>query len=121
MANNSPKSARSASLFARLEDFLQGVPLLSQGLPAHYLPRIIFCFVLGLSYIGGMHQHQQRLYRLTKLEGEVEEWRTAYMSRQAEYMWASKQSAIAKKAAELGLVDNTTPPIVLPPLPYEGK
>ena len=82
----------------------------SQGLPVQYLPYILFFVVLGIFYIGNSHYADKTIRKIDKLEQEVEDLRADYTTLKSEYMFASKQSEVAKQVKKLGLEESEEPP-----------
>jgi FtsZ-binding cell division protein ZapB len=48
--------------------------------------------------------------KIDKMQVEVEELRADYTSLKSEYMFASKQTEVARKVKKLGLKESYTPP-----------
>jgi phage shock protein A len=66
--------------------------------------------VLGIFYIGNSHYADKTIRKIDKLEQEVEDLRADYTTLKSEYMFASKQSEVAKRVKKLGLVESQEPP-----------
>ena len=81
-----------------------------EGLPARYLPHIAYIVAFGILYIGNNHWVERSVRKIDKMQLEVEEYRADYTSLKAEYMFASKQSEVARKVKELGLKESLVPP-----------
>ena len=114
MASNSYKvtNSRSArgSLFSWLQHKLSLEGLFDEGIPAKYIPKILFVTVLIVIYIGNNHYSEKAARKIEQLETQVEELRADYTSLKADYMYGSKQSEVAKKVKKLGLEENEIPP-----------
>lgn len=102
--------AGQSSFFSWLHDKLSLQGMFDEGIPAKYIPKILFVTVLIVIYIGNNHYAEKTARRIEQLESEVEELRADYTSLKADYMYASKQSEVAKKVKKLGLEENETPP-----------
>ena len=111
MSKNTYKSAKKRGLFAYLEQKLQLKGSLAQALPEHYLPRILFLFVIGILYVGNTHYHEKMVRKISQLTHEVDALKVDYTTLKADYMFDSKQSEIAKRAAKLGLAVPLSPPL----------
>lgn len=75
-----------------------------------YLPFIIFLFVLGLFYIANGYYADDKIREYNRLNRELNELRTSYITSKSELMFISKQSEVAKQAAALGLKTTASPP-----------
>lgn len=115
MASNTFKShkGKSRSIFSKIESSLRAQGMLSDGVPIHLLPRILFVFVLLLLYIGNSHHAEKTVRKINRLETEVEDLRADYTTMKAEYMLSGKQSEVAQKVAPLGLKESLNPPYKL--------
>jgi len=98
------------SLFSWIQQILSLDKILEEGIPVKYIPQILFVTFLTIFYIGNNHYAEKTIRKIEKLEIEVEEYRADYTSLKADYMFASKQSEVARKVKELGLVENKMPP-----------
>ena len=81
------------------------------GFPVKYMPKEIFAVLLGIVYVWNNHYAERSTRTLDKLEGEVEDLRADVTTLEAEYMYSSKQSEVAKKVKDLGLEESKEPPI----------
>jgi len=105
---NSDKQS-AGSIFSFLDKKL-GIDKESEGLPVQYLPYFLFFVILGIFYIGNSHYADKTIRKIDKLEQEVEDLRADYTTLKSEYMFASKQSEVAKRVKKLGLVESQEPP-----------
>ena len=118
MAKNLPKEppvekkrkGRRSGVFGWIERAIKMDSLFEEGVPVYYLPYVLFVVVLGLFYIGNTHYADKTNRKIIKLEREVEDLRADYTTLKADYMYSSKQSEVAKKVKELGLVESQEPP-----------
>lgn len=104
-----PKRKR-ASVFSFIEEKLKLDFAFEQGLPVRYLPYILFFTALGIFYIGNGHYGEKAIRKIDVLQVEVENLRADYTSMKAAYMFASKQSEVARKVEPFGLYESSTPP-----------
>lgn len=81
-----------------------------QGLPVRYLPYILFLTAIGIFYIGNSHYGEKSIREIDSIQTEVENLRADYTSLKAEYMFASKQSEVAKNVQSLGIYESSVPP-----------
>ncbi len=101
---------KRASVFSFLEEKLKLDLAFEQGLPVRYLPYILFFTVIGIFYIGNGHYGEKAIRKIDTLQTEVENLRADYTSMKAAYMFASKQSEVARKVEPFGLYESSTPP-----------
>jgi hypothetical protein len=106
-----PKPRRNTwSLFSFLENYLRLDGIFEHGLPVRYIPHILFVTALGIVYIGNIHYAEKNIRLQEKLKHEVDEMRSEYTTLKAEYMYDSKQSAVADRVDSLGLYESSVPP-----------
>lgn len=114
MAGNTFKvnTGRSSqqSLFVLLDEKLRISALFKEGLPVRYLPKAMFVVFICLLYIANNHWAERMVRKIDALQTEVEELRADYISLKSEYMFAGKQSEVAKRVKAMGLRESRTPP-----------
>ena len=98
------------SIFSRLESLLKIDEAFAHGVPVRYLPHVLFVTVIAIFYIGNSHYAEKNIRKIDRLQGEVEDLRADYTTLKAEYMFASKQSEIAKYVKKLGIKESLRPP-----------
>lgn len=74
------------------------------------IPFAIFIVFLLLIHIWNAHNVEKVIRRTDKLNSEIKELRSEYISILSELMSESKQSAVAAKLDTLGIKELTTPP-----------
>ncbi len=84
--------------------------MLDSGFPVKYLPKIVFAVLLGVVYVWNTHYAERTVRKIDKLETEVEDLRADVTTLEADYMYSSKQSEVAKKVKALGLEESKEPP-----------
>ncbi|HEX8545687.1 MAG TPA: FtsL-like putative cell division protein [Cytophagaceae bacterium] len=104
-----PKVERK-NLFKSLESKFRLDQVFKNGLPAQYLPYVLYISIILVLYIGNAHYAERTIRRIDKLKTEVEDLRADYTTLKAELMYASKQSEVAKKVKMLGLEESKRPP-----------
>lgn len=102
---------KGISLFHLLDRYTRMDVLFQDGLPVRYLPYILYLMVVALFYIGNTHYAEKTVRRIDRTKSETEDLRADYTTLKSEYMYASKQSEVAKGVANLGLVESSTPPV----------
>lgn len=98
-----------SSIFSKIESKL-GIDALEEGLPIRFLPYILFITGLILFYIGNSHYAERKIRKIDKLQAEVEDLRADYTTLKADYMFAGKQSEVAKRVKNIGLQESKNPP-----------
>ncbi|MGW8121366.1 FtsL-like putative cell division protein [Roseivirga echinicomitans] len=83
---------------------------LETGLPVKQLPKVAFALVLGVIYVWNSHFAEKASRKIDKLETEVEDLRADVTTLEADYMYSSKQSEVAKNVKKLGLEESKEPP-----------
>lgn len=74
------------------------------------LPFVLFCSVLALLYIANAHTVEKRIRKINKLENELKDLRSEYISLKSELMYLSKQSEVAKRVEPAGLKELRSAP-----------
>ncbi len=111
MDKNTYKSRKKKCLFTYLERTIRFKELSFHGLPGHSIPRLLFLFFISIFYVGNTHYHEKLVRKIGQLEQEVDTLRVDYTTLQADYMFDSKQSEVAKRVAKLGLYETPYPPL----------
>lgn len=83
---------------------------LETGLPVKHLPKVAFALVLGIFYVWNSHYAEKANRNIKKLETEVDDLRADVTTLEADYMYSSKQSEVAKNVKKLGLEESKEPP-----------
>lgn len=104
---------KRSGFFSILDAMLRIDEELQQVIHVRFLPQIIFLTFLAILYIGSRHYAEKKIRSISTLEREVEDLRADYTTLKADYMFASKQSEVAKKAAKIGLTETNTPPKII--------
>jgi cell division protein FtsL len=100
----------SSSIFSLLGEKLKLDSVFDGGLPSKYIPHTLFLTAIGICYIGNNHWAEKTIRKIDNIQVEVEELRADYTSLKADYMFASKQSEVARKVRKSGLRESSTPP-----------
>ena len=108
------------SIFSVLEGSLRIPVLFENGLPVKYMPKVLFVAGLVIFYIGNSHYADSTIRKIDKLKVEVEDLRADYTTLKSDYMFASKQSEIARSVDRLRIKETLEPPkkIVIDELEY---
>jgi hypothetical protein len=78
-----------------------------------WVPFGLMTFLLLLFYIFNQHHAVKALKRKDQLKTRIKELRAEYISIQSDLMMRSKQSEMAEKVSELGLIELRKPPVKL--------
>ncbi|MEQ8245749.1 FtsL-like putative cell division protein [Fulvivirga sp.] len=104
------KEQKGGSVFSKLENLLKLDAAFQSGIPVRFVPHILFVAFIGLFYIGNSHYAEKNVRKIDALEKEVEDLRADYTTLKADYMFAGKQSEVAKNIARKGITESLRPP-----------
>jgi hypothetical protein len=104
------KEGKKKSLFSLLQSAVGLENIFENGLPVRYLPYIFFLTGMGIFYIGNSHYTEKTIRKIDKMQVEVEDLRADFTTLKSDYMFASKQSEVAKKVRAMGLIESSIPP-----------
>lgn len=112
----SKSAARGKGFFSLLDKVLPMDESIGEVIHLRFLPQILFVATLCVIYIGSRHYAEKKIRNIDKLETAVEDLRADYTTLKADFMYASKQSEVAKEAARIGLKESNVSPykIVIP-------
>ncbi|SEJ80029.1 hypothetical protein SAMN05192553_11437 [Cyclobacterium xiamenense] len=96
--------------FAFMEQKLDISGLLGEQVPVKLVPPFLYAAFLAMLYIWSNHQAENTIRKIERTQQEVEDLRADVTTLEAEYMFSSKQSEVAKKIQPLGLVELEEPP-----------
>ncbi len=74
------------------------------------LPFLFYLALLGLCYIANGYYAQSKDREYDKLNAQIQDLHSRYVIAQAQLMYLSKESEVAKMAAPLGLKESLVPP-----------
>ena len=74
------------------------------------IPFLLFLFGIGIFYIGNSHYSEGGIIGMEKLNRELKELRSEFISTRSELMFVSKQSEVAKAVGPLGIYESVVPP-----------
>ena len=66
--------------------------------------------VLAILYIGNGYYADSKIRQVNKVNNQLKELRSEYISTKSDLMFASKQSEVAKMALQIGLKEPIVPP-----------
>ncbi len=105
--NSKPKGK---GFFGWVSGWIKRDSTLGESFPVKYLPKVAFAVLLGIVYVWNSHYGERANREINKLETEVEDLRADVTTLEADYMFSSKQSEVAKKVKSIGLEESKEPP-----------
>ncbi|HEY8396448.1 MAG TPA: FtsL-like putative cell division protein [Flavihumibacter sp.] len=78
-----------------------------------HMPFFLFLSGLAVLYIYNGHYSDKIIKSISRTNKELKELQFEYKTMKSEVMFRSKQTEIAKAVAPLGLMELTTPPVVI--------
>jgi len=104
------QESKGGGLFSYLQEKMSLNSVFEDGIPVNYLHKILFITALAIIYIANNHWTERMIRKIDKTQVEVEELRADYTTIKSAYMYASKQTEVARKVKKLGLEESHTPP-----------
>lgn len=77
------------------------------------IPFLIFLALLGSLYIANNYNAEKNIRNADKINKEIKELQSEYISLKSELMFRSNQSEVARLASPLGLKESKEPPFKL--------
>jgi len=77
------------------------------------LPFFLFLSALAVVYIYNGHYSDKIIKSISRTNKELKELQFEYKTIKSEVMFRSKQTEVAKAVAPLGLMELTTPPVII--------
>lgn len=87
---------------------------LNDGMIIQHVPHFIFLTFLGLLYIFNNYYADRMVRHINALDKQVDVLRVDYNTLKYDYIYSSKQSEIAEKVKQYGLIENQKPPYRIP-------
>lgn len=113
MAGNQYKKSKPVRGESALSRWLRTQPwwgAVRRGFTVEQVPRLVFLVFLAILYIANSHAADRTYRRLAQLQSDVEDLRVDYTTLKADYMYAGKQSEVARRVAHLGLEESVRAP-----------
>lgn len=107
-----PKKKQAHKVFVRSAfDVINGNFLTNKS-SLKQAPFVLFLTVVALFYIANSYYAERKIRQINKINNELKELRSEYITSKSKLMFVSKQSEVAKTAEEMGLPikESTTPP-----------
>ena len=83
---------------------------LIDSLSNNYVVKIFYVLFFVLMYIGNQHFVEKKIREINKMEEEVEELRTYFITIKNNYMFSKKESEVLKRVKKIGLESSKVPP-----------
>ena len=83
---------------------------LSKDNVIHQLPFILFLTLIGLGYIANGYYAEKSVREISRINTELKELKSEYITTKSELMFMSNQSEVARASAPFGLKESTVPP-----------
>lgn len=96
--------------FAFIERKMDVSTLVGENVPIKLVLPLLYASFLAMVYIWSNYKAENTIRKIDKLQQEVEDLRADVTTLEAEYMYASKQSEVAKKIQPLGIIEIEEPP-----------
>lgn len=74
------------------------------------LPYIFFLSFLGIIYIANGYQAERTVRELNKVDNDLKEMHSEYITIKSDLNFKSKQSQVAQATERYGIIESTTPP-----------
>lgn len=105
----SSKPRKKGVLAKGLSSVFSGT-FLSSDKSLKHLPFILFLALLAILYIANGYYADDKIREVNKINNQLKELRSEYISTKSDLMFASKQSEVAKTAESIGLKEPVVPP-----------
>lgn len=74
------------------------------------LPFILFLTLIAMCYISNTYYAERTVRKINQVSNEIKELRSEYITTKSDLMFISKQSEVARAAAEYGIRESVVPP-----------
>lgn len=107
---NKPSKPGKKGVLAKGLSKIFGGSFLSDDRAVQHIPFILFLALIAILYIANGYYADDKIREVNKINNQIKELRTEYISSKSDLMFISKQSQVAKAVAPLGLKE----PVVAP-------
>lgn len=108
--SNKSKGGGKKNLFTMIDEKINITGLIGEGIPVRLVPPFLYAATLALIYIWSNHRAENTIRKIERVQQEVEDLRADVTTLEADYMYSSKQSEVAKKIEILGIYEIDAPP-----------
>lgn len=105
-----PKPRKKGVLAKGLSAVFSGTFLTNEKTLKH-LPFVMFLALLAILYIANGYYADDKIREVNKINNQLKELRSEYISTKSDLMFVSKQSEVAKAAEPLGIKEPVVPPM----------
>jgi hypothetical protein len=102
MSQESENTTEGRGVAKRILGVLDG-SFLTRDNMLNNIPFLLFLFSIGIFYIGNSHYSEGTVIGMERLNREIKELRSEFISTRSELMFVSKQSEVAKSVAHMGI------------------
>lgn len=107
-----PKKRKKGVLAKVLSSVFSGTFLTSENSIRH-VPFILFLAFVAILYIANGYYADDKIREVNRINNELKELRSEYISTKSDLMFVSKQSEVAKSAEPLGIKEPIVPPMII--------
>jgi hypothetical protein len=105
-----PKPGKKGVLAKGLSAVFSGTFLTNEKTLKH-LPFLLFLALIAILYIANGYYADDKIREVNKINNELKELRSEYISVKSDLMFVSKQSEVAKSVELMGLKEPVVPPM----------
>ena len=105
-----PPKKKKSGIVKSLNTVFSGTFLSNDNVLKH-IPFILFLSVIAILYIANGYWADDKVRQVNKLNAQIKDYRSEYISTKSDLMFVSKQSEVAKSAEKLGLKEPIVPPM----------
>lgn len=108
---SSPKALLGTQVVRSVFDVFNG-NILTNKSSIKQVPFLLFLTLVALLYIANGYFAERKIRQINKINNELKELRSEYITAKSKLMFVSKQSEVARMAETMGLTikESTTPP-----------
>lgn len=105
-----PPRKKKSGIVKSLNTVFSGTFLSNDNVLKH-IPFILFLSVIAILYIANGYWADDKVRQVNKLNAQIKDYRSEYISTKSDLMFISKQSEVAKAVEKLGLKEPIVPPM----------
>lgn len=109
MSEEVKNTTEGSSIAKRILGVLDG-SFLTRDDMLNNIPFLLFLFSIGIFYIGNSHYAEGTVISMERLNREIKELRSEFISTRSELMFVSKQSEVARSVVDIGIYESVVPP-----------
>jgi len=108
--SSSSKPRKKGVLAKSLSAVFSGTFLTNESTLKH-VPFLLFLVLVAIFYIANGYYADDKIREVNKINNELKELRSEYISTKSDLMFVSKQSEVAKAAEPMGIKEPVVPPM----------